>query len=294
MGIGLDDRDAVRPEHGGIADAGEFEELRRADRAGRQDHLAARPRRPPRAAAQIFDADGAAALEQDAGGVRAGLDGQIGAFHRRAQEGAGGRHAAAVLRGDLVDADAFLRRAVEVGIEGQAGRPSRLQVEPGEGVHMGGHVADMDRAAPAAPVVGAGLVVLDRLEEGQQIVIAPAGIAGRRPGIVVGALAADPHHRVDRGGAAEQLAARPVVGIAGQPRVRLGAKVPVHLRVEEGLAVAERHLHEEAPVGAAGLEQQHGETAARGQPLGQHAAGGARTHHDEIEVPHRLPDPASR
>ena len=77
-------------------------------------------------------------------------------------------------------------------------------------------------------------------------------------------------------------AARPVVGIAGQARVGLGLVVPVDRRIEEGLAVAERHLHEEAAIGAARLQHQHGEAAVRRQALGDDRAGGAGADDNEI------------
>ncbi len=60
------------------------------------------------------------------------------ALHRRAQEGARGRHAAAVLGVDLVDADAFLALAVEVRVERQAGLLAGLEIALGQRVHLVG------------------------------------------------------------------------------------------------------------------------------------------------------------
>ena len=78
--------DAMRAQQLRRADAGELQDLRRIDRAARQRS----PRR--RACAMrvsspctIFDADGAAALEQNARRERAGFDLQIGALARRLQ-----------------------------------------------------------------------------------------------------------------------------------------------------------------------------------------------------------------
>ena len=96
------------------------------------------------------------------------LDADVVALHRRAQEGARGRHAAAALGGDLVDADAFLGRAVEVLVERQPGLLAGRQEALGQRMDVRAIVGDMDRAAPGAPVGRAGLVVLDRLEDGQQ------------------------------------------------------------------------------------------------------------------------------
>ena len=192
------------------------------------------------------------------------------------------------LGGDLIDADAVLGGAVEVGVEGQPGLAAGLQIAAGERVDGRRAIGHVERPAGAAPAIGARLVVLDRLEDRQQIVIAPARVAGVAPLVEVGGVAAHPDHGVDGGGAAEQLAARPVVGIAGEPRVGFGLVVPVDGRVEEGLAIAERHLDEEAAVGAARLQHQHRVAAVRRQALGDDAAGRAGADDDEVEALHQI------
>ena len=75
-------RDAVLAKRGAIADARQHQQLRRLERAGGDDHLAPRADLLGLLALPVFDADRALALEQDAGGVRAGLDAQIGAACR--------------------------------------------------------------------------------------------------------------------------------------------------------------------------------------------------------------------
>ena len=67
----VDDRRADRLETLRPADAGEFEQLRRADRAGRQHHFALRPRLATPAVLAIAQADRAAPLEQDPLDMRA-------------------------------------------------------------------------------------------------------------------------------------------------------------------------------------------------------------------------------
>ena len=153
-------------------------------------------------------------------------------------------------------------------------------------MHRGRAVGDAQRPAGAAPGVATGLVVLDRLECRQHVGKCPAPVSGGRPAVIVLALSAHPHHRVDGARAAEQLAARPVIGVAGEAGIRFGAVVPVHARIEEGLAVAERHLHEEAPVAAARLEDQHRITAAGRKALRHDRTGGPRPDDDEIESLH--------
>ena len=107
--------DAVRAQFVRIADAGQHQGLRRIDRAARQDHLALRARDLALAVLQIFDADGARALEQDARHQRAGLDPQIGAPERGPQ--IADRRAAAMAVADRhLDArEAVLLGAVVVG-----------------------------------------------------------------------------------------------------------------------------------------------------------------------------------
>ena len=71
-------RDAVFGQRGAVADAGQHQQLRRLERAGRKDHLAPGANLLGLLALPVLDADRALALEQDAGGVRMGLDAQIG------------------------------------------------------------------------------------------------------------------------------------------------------------------------------------------------------------------------
>ena len=63
-------------------DAGELQQLWRVDRAGRDDHLAARPHLMQRAAALVAHARRAPPLEQDARREGVGAHGEVGAPHR--------------------------------------------------------------------------------------------------------------------------------------------------------------------------------------------------------------------
>jgi ABC-type amino acid transport substrate-binding protein len=153
VGVFARHRNAERLEERAGADAGQLQQLRRGDGAGGEDDLAIGARLLLAAILLVFDADGAGALEQDAGGERVGLDADIAALHRRAQEGAGSGHAPAALGGDLVDADAFLSGTVEIRIEGQAGLLPGLDVAVGERMDGRAHIGDVDRAVGAAPLV---------------------------------------------------------------------------------------------------------------------------------------------
>src|ERR1700742_1873069 len=71
--------DAVFAERGTVADAGQHQQLRRLERTGANDYLAPRAQLFQLLALPVLDADRALAFEQDAGGLRLGLDAQIGA-----------------------------------------------------------------------------------------------------------------------------------------------------------------------------------------------------------------------
>ena len=107
--------DAVLAKGCAVADAGEHQELRGLERAGGHDHLAPGADLLQLLALAVFDADRALAFEQDAGGVRMGLDAQIGAgSHMGVNIGARGAAAFAVLLRQLIDAEAFVFVGVEI------------------------------------------------------------------------------------------------------------------------------------------------------------------------------------
>ena len=256
--------------------------MRRVDRAAADDHLAPGAGGDRRAVAQIFHADRPFALEEDAGSQCVGLHADVRTLHGGPEEGARGGHAAAALGRNLIDADAVLACAVEVLVEGEAGFAASFQIVFRERMNLARAVGDVDRPAASAPLVLTGLVVLDRLEHWQQIVIAPAGVAGCAPIVEILRMPAHPDQGIDGARTAEQFSARPVVGIAGKAGIGLGPVVPVHRRIEEGLAVAERHLDEEAPVGAARLKYKDGESPAGRKPFGDSRSGRTGADHNEI------------
>ena len=107
--------DAVLRQRGAVADAGKHQELRALKRAGGKDHFAADANLPDILALAVLDTDRSLALEQDAGGLRLGLDAQIRArCHEWVDVAACRAPAFAVLLGDLVGAEAFLLLGVEV------------------------------------------------------------------------------------------------------------------------------------------------------------------------------------
>ncbi len=137
----------------GRTDAGELQELRRLQCAGRQNDLAIRARGLLAALLDPFDADGARAFEHDARCVRARDHRQIGPRHRRAQKRDGGALAPALADAELIGADAVGGLAVEVAVGRQAELLRRL--DPGAAGRMVvAQGRDTQRAVRAAILAG--------------------------------------------------------------------------------------------------------------------------------------------
>ena len=294
------DVDAVALQEIRRSDAGELQQLRRIIRAARDQDFPARPRgaqralpacirRPARAGPRTGCAAPAPRFRYaDCCGSSPGEDRRSAELARRP-----------LPRRGLEEAGAFLRRAVEIGVGGNAGLGGRHH----EGFRQRIGVAPVrDRQRPAGAVifVGAALLVFGLLEIGQHVVITPAGIAALAPAVVILMLAAHIEQAVDRARSAEHLAARLEHLAAVQPRLRLGLVHPVDGFFLEQLAVAERHMDPEIGVLRSGLQQQHRMLAVRAQAIGEHAAGRAGADDDVIEfgsviiIVHWFPPRAAR
>src|SRR5580698_501318 len=150
-----------------------------------------------------LDAGGAGLVDDDPGDAGVGEDGEVGQVVavEVADRGAVAQAAVGVL---LADGHALLGLGVVVvDLLDARGRGQGLDERLGGGgqVPLPGH---LHRAAGPAHGGGAVLPVLEALEAGQHVLVAPAG-AG--PVVVVLAVAADEHHAVDRAGAAQHPAA---------------------------------------------------------------------------------------
>jgi len=126
-------------------------------------------------------------------------------------------------------------------------------------------------------------IVFRAFEIGQHVGIGPAGIAERRPSIVIAAMAADIDHRIDRGRAAEPLAARLIADAAVEAGLRHGIERPV-------VDLAGDHQDQRARRGdhpivilAAGLQQRHRGQGILGEAARHRAPAGATAHHDKIK-----------
>jgi hypothetical protein len=226
--------DAVLAQVVGGADAGQHEQLGRAEGARGEDHLGAGPDGLLNAVGAIGHPGRPAALDDQAAGERVGDDLEVGRLG--GQVGVVNALPTAVDLGHLVEADAFLLGSVEVIVRLGAAPDGRHDELLGLRGFMA-QVGDLEGAAGAvvwARALFRADVVLGAQEVRQQFLVTPARAAVLvAPGVVVGAVAAQVGHRADRRGAAEHLAARPVDRAGVRALLRQGDVVPVVLAAEE-------------------------------------------------------------
>jgi len=109
-GLVVHQGDAELGEPFGRTDAGELQDLGRADRTGRQDDLALGPRLEGPAVLAELNACGALAVKKHLLDEDAGLETQVGPAEHRLQKGAGSGPAEAALLVDMEIADAGVCR----------------------------------------------------------------------------------------------------------------------------------------------------------------------------------------
>ena len=200
------------------------------------------------AALDVAHADRALAFKDDVGdmGMRAHMD--VRPLPRRMQERLRRAHAQAVLDGALAVGHALLDRAVVVGVFGNAEADGACHEGFAERI-LPVHGGDGERAvAPAIGVVALADAPLQPLEIGQHVRIAPAAVAELRPGVEILALAAVVDVAVDRGRAAERLAARRVDAAAAGPGPGLLLVGPVDALHVKRLDEAGRQMDVGMPV----------------------------------------------
>jgi hypothetical protein len=276
------DVDAERAQPLRLADTGELEQMRRADRACAEDHLAARHGGLLGSGDARFDADGAAVLDQHALHLRERCDAQVGPVAHRLQERLGGVHADAAALRHVEIGDAVIVATVEVGHARDAGRNGCIA----DGVQdrpMQALALDAQFAAGAMGLVGTVDEVLMLPEQRQHIVPAPALVAELAPLVIVARLAAHVDHAVDRGAAAQNLAARIVDGAPAEALLSLGLEAPVSARIPHAIEIADRDVDPEEVILAAGFQQQHRDLRIGGEPIRQQAAG-CPTADDDVVV----------
>ena len=101
--------------------------------------------------------------------------------------------------------------------------------------------------------------------------------------IVIAAVAADIDHRIDRGRAAQPLAARLIADPAIEARLRHGIEGPVVDLAGDHQDHRARRGDDPVVVPAAGFQQRHRGLGILGQAAGHRAAAGTAAHHYKIE-----------
>ena len=187
----------------------------------------------------------------------AGLHGEVGPCHGRTEVGVGDRPAPPSVLGHPVVSGTVLAGAVEVLVAGQAPGDGRLQPGPAEGVLVALVLHPQLALGPA--------------EVGQQVGVAPARAAvGVAPVVVVGPVAADVDHAVDRRAAPERPPARP--GDDPPSGVSLGNRhvVPGQRTAPQGRGGG-RHGDLGEVVGRSALQDQDAGGGVLAQPSRDHA-----------------------
>ena len=140
---------------------------------------------------------------------RLAIDAQVRAPPRLGQKGARGRPAKTSPARHLGIADPLLLRAVIIGGERKPDLLRGFDKAVGQGQDRP-IILDEERAALAAILRTSRHVMLGFLEMGKDVRIALAAVSHLRPTVVIGRITADIEHAVDRAGAAQHLAARPM------------------------------------------------------------------------------------
>jgi len=273
--------DPVPAQLGLRPDARQHQQLRRVDGAPAQDHFARGPMAERRAPLRAGHADGALPVEEEALDHRTGAHGQVRSRPCRIEVGHCGGTACAVALGDLVQADAELRCAVEVVVARQACLLGGFDEDLRKLIDIA-QVRDRQRAVAGVQRIAAARVAFRTPEVGQHVRPVPVVGALRRPAVVVLGHTADVAHGIDRAGAAEHLAARPPDHPVAELGFGNGVVVPVDAPVAGDLGQSGRHVDEGMPVAPAGLQQQHPASRVFGQAVGKHAAGRTRADDDVV------------
>jgi hypothetical protein len=215
-------------------------------------------------------------------------DRQVRSLRCRFQEGLGRVQADAAALVDLEVCAACVISAVEIVDLGNAelagGFAEGVQDFPRQALAL-----DAPLAAAAVDRAGAAVVVFAVPEQGQHVFPAPGRIAGEvGPAVVVSGLAAHVDHAVDRGTAAQHLAARVDQRASGQSGVGLGAEQPVGARIVDAVEIADGDVDPQVIVLAAGFDQQHLDVGLAAQAIREHATGSPGAHDDVVVIPGRF------
>jgi hypothetical protein len=253
--------------------------------AGADDHFALSAHRLQDVVAQHLDADRPPALQDDPGGQGIGVHLDVSAFGRWVKVRDRCAAAPSVSLCELKPARALLRRPVVIigGCDPRLHR--RLDARPDHRLHRSA-IAHAQRPTDAVPIALPALVVLRAAEVGQHILIAPAGKAHRHPPVVVGAVAANVDHAVQRARPPQHAPAWQQVAPVAQFRLALAPQPPVKPALPQ-LPKRQRHVDDRLVVRGTGLDHGNPNVRILAQPRRQHATG--RTGTDDHIVKHGSP-----
>ena len=231
--------------------------------------------------AGIFNAHGAAVLNENACGLRLGDDGEIGALQGWRQVAGGGTRAPAIGHGAIDGAETLLARAVEIG----GIRIARLLagLDPGQ-IQRPADAGprNLERAIAAVMPVSPWQIGFRLLEIGQDIVPGPAAIAKLRPYVVVAWHAPYIDHGVYGTRPAQHSAARPEQRASVHSGLRLGMVAPVDDAGLHERRIAGRHMDKEILVARACLQQRNLEPGIGREPVCQRTPSGPAPDNDVI------------
>src|ERR1700736_6165392 len=218
--------------------------------------------------------------------ARARLNAQVGTSARWIEKGAGRRPTSAIFLRRLIISETVLVAAVVVGIAREPLGDSGLDKSVAN-LGVLAQRGDVERAAAAPSVPAAArFIMLGFFEVWQNGVVRPTAVAELRPGVVVERIAAYIHHAVNRARTAEGLAAGDWDRAAVEVRFRLGGEPPIVARVVEEFREADGDVDPHRIVNRPCLQQQNLRAGIFGEPVSEHAAGGAGTDDDVVVVRH--------
>ena len=218
--------------------------------------------------------------------MRARRDGDVAARQGRAEISDGGAAALAVADRVLQAPEAFLLGGVVV-VVGDGAELGRGRHERVVDIVLGRAPARLQRPVRAAIKAAAAGEALGALEIGQHVGIGPAAQPRRlRQAVVIEPMAAHVSHDVDRGRAAQHLAARVIDAALIDMRLRLAGIVPVPARIVPHLADAQGNVDEPVIVGGSRFEHENAPRGVLAEPRREHAPGRARADDDGVVARH--------
>ena len=272
------------------AEARELQQLRRSISPARHNDLRSGMGNATPLGGLIFDAGSAAVFDDDFGGLRTGADGQIGAKTGGLDVGFGGAPPPPVGRCGLVVAATLLLGAIEVGIARDAGLFGGGQHGFGQFVALA-VVRHVQRTAGAVEFIGPTGLVFGFPEEREDGVPVPALAPALAPFVVVGVVAANIDHAVDRTRAAESAPARQIKLAVGELLLRHALEFPVHFGIDIGARETKRDVNPRIGVRRAGFQQQHAVLAGLCQAGRDSRPSRSRARDDIIECVVHFPRP---